>query len=203
MKPPPTACHDPDVIVHATGFHGTSFLWPIEVRGRSGSTPAELAGADGDIRAYLGTALVDFPTSRPCSGRTQASEAALSMWPSARPITCQLAWPWSIRGSGSWRSAPRSGLAQRSARRRHSDDCVVRSPRGQPLPQRSPAGSSPPPPDPAAILGSHPQAELSPQPPGAVISPIAARPACLVRAGRAASCPGTRCGRARVAGARG
>lgn len=60
-----------------------------------------------------------------------------------------------------------------------------------------------PPPDPAAILGSHPQAELSPQPPGAVISPIAARPACLVRAGRAASCPGTRCGRARVAGARG
>ncbi len=55
------AHHDLDVIIHATGFHGTRFLWPTEVRGRSGRTPAELAGADDDIRAYLGTALVDFP----------------------------------------------------------------------------------------------------------------------------------------------
>lgn len=55
------ARHDLDVIIHATGFRGTRFLWPPEVRGRSGRTPAERAGADDDIRAYLGTALVDFP----------------------------------------------------------------------------------------------------------------------------------------------
>lgn len=53
--------HELDVIVFATGFHGTRFLWPTEVRGRSGRTPAELAGHDDDIRAYLGTVMPDFP----------------------------------------------------------------------------------------------------------------------------------------------
>lgn len=53
--------HDLDVIVFATGFHGTRFLWPMEVRGRSGRTPGEIAGADDDTRAYLGVTMPDFP----------------------------------------------------------------------------------------------------------------------------------------------
>lgn len=53
--------HDLDVVVFATGFHGTRFLWPMELRGRSGRTPGEIAGADDDIRAYLGVAMPDFP----------------------------------------------------------------------------------------------------------------------------------------------
>ncbi|HEX4889907.1 MAG TPA: NAD(P)/FAD-dependent oxidoreductase [Alphaproteobacteria bacterium] len=53
--------HDLDVIIYATGFYGTRFLWPAEVRGRSGRTPAEIAGKNDNIRAYLGMAMPDFP----------------------------------------------------------------------------------------------------------------------------------------------
>ena len=53
--------HDLDVIVYATGFHGTRFLYPMQVRGTSGRTPAEIAGRDDDIRGYLGIAMPDFP----------------------------------------------------------------------------------------------------------------------------------------------
>lgn len=53
--------HDLDVIIYGTGFYGTRFLWPTEVRGRSGRTPAEIAGHDDDIRAYIGMTMPDFP----------------------------------------------------------------------------------------------------------------------------------------------
>jgi 4-hydroxyacetophenone monooxygenase len=53
--------HDLDVLVLATGFHGTRFLYPMEVRGRSGRTPAEIFGGDEEIRAYLGLVIPDFP----------------------------------------------------------------------------------------------------------------------------------------------
>jgi 4-hydroxyacetophenone monooxygenase len=53
--------HDLDVLVFATGFHGTRFLYPMQVRGRSGRTPAEIFGGDEEIRAYLGLVIPDFP----------------------------------------------------------------------------------------------------------------------------------------------
>ena len=55
------AHHPLDVLIYATGFHGTRFLWPTEVRGRDGRTPAEIAGQDDNIRAYLGLAMPGFP----------------------------------------------------------------------------------------------------------------------------------------------
>jgi 4-hydroxyacetophenone monooxygenase len=60
--------HDLDVLVFATGFHGTRFLYPMEVRGRSGRTPAEVFGSDDEIRAYLGVAIQDFPNFFRVSG---------------------------------------------------------------------------------------------------------------------------------------
>jgi len=52
--------HEVDVIVFATGFHATRFLWPMEVRGRSGRTLRETWGED-DARAHLGINIPDFP----------------------------------------------------------------------------------------------------------------------------------------------
>ena len=60
--------HDLDILVFATGFHGTRFLYPMEVRGRSGRTPAEVFGGDDEIRAYLGVAIPDFPNFFRISG---------------------------------------------------------------------------------------------------------------------------------------
>lgn len=48
-----------DVIVFATGFRATDFLWPMEVRGR-GRTVDELWAADGP-RAYRGVMMPGFP----------------------------------------------------------------------------------------------------------------------------------------------
>jgi 4-hydroxyacetophenone monooxygenase len=48
-----------DVIVYATGFHATKFLWPMEVRGRHGKRLAEVWG--DEPRAYLGITVPDFP----------------------------------------------------------------------------------------------------------------------------------------------
>ena len=53
--------HDLDVLVLANGFRGTQFLWPLELRGRSGRTPADIAGRDDEARAYLGIAMPGFP----------------------------------------------------------------------------------------------------------------------------------------------
>jgi 4-hydroxyacetophenone monooxygenase len=53
--------HYLDVLIFATGFRGTQFLWPIEVRGKSDRTPGEIAGRDDEARAYLGVVMPDFP----------------------------------------------------------------------------------------------------------------------------------------------
>jgi 4-hydroxyacetophenone monooxygenase len=52
--------HDADVIIWATGFDVVNFLVPIEIVGRSGRTLQEHWNGD-DARAYLGTAIPDFP----------------------------------------------------------------------------------------------------------------------------------------------
>jgi len=49
-----------DVIVFATGFRTIQFLWPMEIRGRSGRTLRDQWGTD-DARAYLGVTVPDFP----------------------------------------------------------------------------------------------------------------------------------------------
>ena len=49
-----------DVVVLATGFKILQFLWPMEIRGRSGSTLRETWG-EYDARAYLGVTVPDFP----------------------------------------------------------------------------------------------------------------------------------------------
>ncbi len=53
------ARYDVDVIVYATGFHATKFLWPIEVLGRGGKNLGEVWG--DEPRAYLGITVPDFP----------------------------------------------------------------------------------------------------------------------------------------------
>jgi 4-hydroxyacetophenone monooxygenase len=52
--------HEVDVIVCGTGFDVVRFLSTIEVRGRSGRSLRE-TWDDDDARAYLGTAVPDFP----------------------------------------------------------------------------------------------------------------------------------------------
>ncbi|MGE3927388.1 MAG: flavin-containing monooxygenase [Lautropia sp.] len=52
--------HALDVLVLATGFHGTRYFWPMRLRGRSGRYLDERCDRD-DVRAYLGLALADFP----------------------------------------------------------------------------------------------------------------------------------------------
>lgn len=52
--------YDADVLIWATGFDVVHFLAPMEVTGRSGRTIEEVWSGD-DARAYLGTAIPDFP----------------------------------------------------------------------------------------------------------------------------------------------
>ncbi|MFE3002165.1 flavin-containing monooxygenase [Nocardia sp. NPDC059246] len=52
--------HEADVLVLATGFKTLQFLWPMEIRGRSGRTLAEVWGPE-DARAHLGVTVPDFP----------------------------------------------------------------------------------------------------------------------------------------------
>jgi 4-hydroxyacetophenone monooxygenase len=51
--------YDVDVIVYATGFYATKFLWPIEVIGKGGKNLGEVWG--DEPRAYLGITVPDFP----------------------------------------------------------------------------------------------------------------------------------------------
>lgn len=51
---------DVDIIVLATGFHTHRFLWPIDVRGRSGASLAETWGPE-NAHAYLGITVPGFP----------------------------------------------------------------------------------------------------------------------------------------------
>jgi 4-hydroxyacetophenone monooxygenase len=52
--------HEADVIVYATGFHATEFLYPMTITGRGGQTIAALWSKDG-ARAYLGCMMPGFP----------------------------------------------------------------------------------------------------------------------------------------------
>jgi 4-hydroxyacetophenone monooxygenase len=49
-----------DVIVLATGFRASDFLWPVRVRGRCGAQVEDLWAKDG-ARAYVGSMLPGFP----------------------------------------------------------------------------------------------------------------------------------------------
>ncbi len=51
--------YDVDVIVYATGFYATKFLWPIEVIGKGGKNLGTVWG--DEPRAYLGITVPDFP----------------------------------------------------------------------------------------------------------------------------------------------
>jgi 4-hydroxyacetophenone monooxygenase len=52
--------HDVDVIVYATGFHASEYLFPMEVRGRGGRTLSEL-WRDGGARAHRFCMYPGFP----------------------------------------------------------------------------------------------------------------------------------------------
>ncbi|KAA1421875.1 SidA/IucD/PvdA family monooxygenase [Nocardioides humilatus] len=52
--------HEADIVVWATGFKALQFLWPMEIRGRSGASLAEQWGHH-DARAHLGVTVPDFP----------------------------------------------------------------------------------------------------------------------------------------------
>ncbi len=52
--------HEADVLIWATGFDVVHFLVPLEIVGRSGRTIHEVWKGD-DARAFLGTAVPDFP----------------------------------------------------------------------------------------------------------------------------------------------
>jgi 4-hydroxyacetophenone monooxygenase len=51
--------YDVDIIIYATGFYATKFLWPIEVTGRNGKRLSEVWG--DEPRAYLGITVPEFP----------------------------------------------------------------------------------------------------------------------------------------------
>jgi 4-hydroxyacetophenone monooxygenase len=51
--------YDVDVIVYATGFYATKFLWPMDLVGREGRRLDEMWG--DEPRAYLGITVPDFP----------------------------------------------------------------------------------------------------------------------------------------------
>jgi 4-hydroxyacetophenone monooxygenase len=52
--------HDVDVIVFATGFHATEYLFPMAIKGRGGQT-TEALWADGGARAYKGSMIPGLP----------------------------------------------------------------------------------------------------------------------------------------------
>ena len=52
--------HELDVLVCATGFQATRFLWPMDIRGRSGQNLRD-TWDDDDARAYLGMTVPDYP----------------------------------------------------------------------------------------------------------------------------------------------
>lgn len=52
--------HEADVIVYATGFHATEYLYPMTITGRGGRTLEDLWAKDR-ARAYLGCMMPGFP----------------------------------------------------------------------------------------------------------------------------------------------
>lgn len=55
------ATHALDVIIFATGFHGTRFFYPMDLIGRSGVSVFERHQGIDNLRAYLGVAIPDLP----------------------------------------------------------------------------------------------------------------------------------------------
>ena len=51
--------HDVDVMVYATGFHASRFLWPMAIKGKDGRDLREHWG--DDPRAYLGVVVPGYP----------------------------------------------------------------------------------------------------------------------------------------------
>jgi 4-hydroxyacetophenone monooxygenase len=54
------ALHEADVIIYATGFHATEYLFPMTITGRHGKTLSDLWAQDG-ARAYRGCMMPGFP----------------------------------------------------------------------------------------------------------------------------------------------
>ena len=52
--------HPADVIVYATGFHATEYLYPMTITGRGGQTLDAFWAKDG-ARAYMGCMMPGFP----------------------------------------------------------------------------------------------------------------------------------------------
>lgn len=53
--------HDLDVVVFATGFHNTRYLYPMDIRGRGGRSVADVFGSEDEAEAYMGMAVPGFP----------------------------------------------------------------------------------------------------------------------------------------------
>ena len=51
--------HDVDVLIYATGFYASRFLWPMEIKGKGGRDLRESWG--DDPRAYLGVVMPGYP----------------------------------------------------------------------------------------------------------------------------------------------
>ena len=51
--------HDVDVLIYATGFHASRFLWPMAIKGKDGRDLRESWG--DDPRAYLGAVVPGYP----------------------------------------------------------------------------------------------------------------------------------------------
>jgi 4-hydroxyacetophenone monooxygenase len=64
---PSGARHRADVVVMATGFEAGKLLWPMDIRGRSGTALKEVWGED-DPRAYVGITVPDYPNLFVMSG---------------------------------------------------------------------------------------------------------------------------------------
>ena len=67
--------YEADVLVIATGFDVLRFLTPFEVRGPLGASLREVWD-DDDARAYLGTAVPDFPNLSCSTARTPSPATA-------------------------------------------------------------------------------------------------------------------------------
>ena len=65
--------HDADVIVYATGFHATEFLYPMAITGRDGRTLGDVWTAEG-ARAYLGAMVPGSRTSGRSTVRTPTAD---------------------------------------------------------------------------------------------------------------------------------
>jgi len=87
------ARHRADALVLATGFEVGKLLWPMDIRGRSGTPLKEVWGED-DPRAYLGLTVPDYPNlfvmSGPNTGLAHGGSVIFVAECQARYITAML-----------------------------------------------------------------------------------------------------------------